>query len=73
MYPSWMESVPPSSPAIRAHLGSEVRYHQRILSETGVTAAAERLLEEMSQRQHEADLHQVRDKGGESTRRTCIR
>ena len=45
---------------VRAHLRSEYQYHRRVLSETGVTATAERLLEEMRHQQHERQSIQVR-------------
>lgn len=45
---------------VRAHLRSEYQYHLRVLSQTGVTATAERLLEEMRKEQHECQSNQVR-------------
>ena len=68
---SWMEAGL-SSPEVRRHLQAEAQHHRRVLRESGVSAAARELLEEMRCNQEES-CAQVRPQDEGSMRSGAVR
>ena len=63
-----------SSPEVRRHLQAEAQHHRRVMRESGISAAARELLEEMRCHQEEAcaQVRLSRRLGGLSRVIICI-